>query len=220
MSKTNYSATDFYGVKQLDDKNDIPIDTSWKYKNPVRVNSPSLGICEEMERRKNQDMISVRRRIAEITEDFSALDIPTHQPTKQEILQEVDVSSLTYNPYEDDEDDFYQENTWVVEEFTAELRNGKEVPVWKVLDESTGMQFPKVFRLKEPAHRIKNIMNESGNLNDPKLKSIVQLHDKFLECRKQVSRSKKMLSEGKISKKKVVEAQQLLLKIGNKLGIQ
>jgi len=48
------------------------------------------------------------------------------------------------------------------------------------LDETTQMSIPKIFRVQEPAHRIATILNQSGNVNDPRIRGILEAYDKHV----------------------------------------
>jgi len=88
--------------------------------------------------------------------------------------------------------------TWTIKKMGARIKNTQKViPVWKVLDETTKMSIPKVFRVQEPAQRIATILNQSGNVNDPRISGILVAYDKHVVLMKEVRRTRKLVNEGR-----------------------
>ena len=109
---------------------------------------------------------------------------------------------------------------WGVEKMRAKLKNGKHVPVWKVIDESTGMEIPNAFRIQEPAQRIASIINKTGNVNDPRIKGIMEAYKQHIQLMKQVRQLKHAITEGRGDlKPKLREVYDALEETNFKLGI-
>ncbi len=87
--------------------------------------------------------------------------------------------------------------SWGVEKMRAKLKNGRHVPIWKVVDESTGMVIPNPFRIQEPAQRIASIINKTGNVNDPRIKGIMEAYKKHVNLMKQIRQIKTAITEGR-----------------------
>jgi len=109
---------------------------------------------------------------------------------------------------------------WGVEKMRAKLKSGKHVPVWKVIDESTGMEIPNAFRIQEPAQRIASIINKTGNVNDPRIKGIMEAYKQHIQLMKQVRQLKHAITEGRGDlKPKLREVYDALEETNFKLGI-
>lgn len=80
-----------------------------------------------------------------------------------------------------------QDTSWTVKQYMAETKSGANIPVWKVFNSKIGMEHQTPFRIEEVAVKIANILNESGNFNDPRVVSVINAYtkrDKLLkECR-------------------------------------
>jgi len=88
--------------------------------------------------------------------------------------------------------------TWKVEKFGAKIKgSNKVIPVWKVLDESTGMEIPKPFRVQEPAERIATIINQTGNVNDGRIKGIIEAYDSHVQLMKKARTLRQAIKEGR-----------------------
>jgi len=110
--------------------------------------------------------------------------------------------------------------TWGVEKMRAKLKSGKHVPIWKVVDESTGMEIPNPFRIQEPAQRIASIINKTGNVNDPRIKGIMEAYKNHIQLMKQIRQLKAAINEGRGElKPKLREVYDLLEETNFKLGI-
>ncbi len=110
--------------------------------------------------------------------------------------------------------------SWVVEKMRAKLKSGKHVPVWKVLDESTGMEIPNAFRIQEPAQRIATIINKTGKVNDPRIKNILEAYKKHVQLMKQARQLKAAINEGRSNlRPKLQQVRDELEETNFKLGI-
>ncbi len=67
---------------------------------------------------------------------------------------------------------------WRVKRYLGETRSGEEVHVWKVENAKTGNSLRNLFRIEGVASRIAMILNESGNLNDSRIVSLVNAYEK------------------------------------------
>lgn len=110
--------------------------------------------------------------------------------------------------------------TWKAQKMNARLKSGNVVPVWKVIDEKTGMEMPTPFRIEEVADRIVNILNESGNVNDPRIVSVTSNYNKRVQIMKEMKQVKQMIAEGQTSKKaRFQQLQSDLASVDYRLGI-
>lgn len=110
--------------------------------------------------------------------------------------------------------------SWSVEKMRAKLKSGKHVPVWKVIDESTGMEIPNAFRIQEPAQRIASIINKTGNVNDPRIKGILEAYKKHVQLMKNARQLKAAITEGRSDlKPKLRQVYDALEEVNWKLGI-
>ena len=111
---------------------------------------------------------------------------------------------------------------WGVEKMFARLRSGKQVPVWKVTNEATGMGIERPFRIQEPAQRVASILNQTGNVNDQRIVSVMEAYDTHIELMKQMRGLKRQLKEstrkGPI-KQRIAEIRDELEEVNYKLGI-
>jgi paraquat-inducible protein B len=96
--------------------------------------------------------------------------------------------------------------SWKVMKESARLRNGNTVPVWLVADEDSGMEIKRPYRIQEAAQRIAAILNQSGNVNDQRIKRVNEAYEKHIELMKQIRVCKKAINEGQTDKKKRLSA--------------
>ena len=95
-----------------------------------------------------------------------------------------------------------------------------QVPVWKVIDEDSGMEVPTVFRVQEPADRAAAILNESGNLNDPRFKGLIKAYSEHVRLMKESRKLRRAIKEGRQNlRPRLQEVLGELESINYKLGI-
>lgn len=110
--------------------------------------------------------------------------------------------------------------SWTVEKASAKLKSGAQIPVWLVSDSVTGMEIKKPFRIQEAAQRIASILNQSGNVNDPRMRAVMEAYDKHIELMKQIRTVKKQIQEGQTNKKgRLLALREQLEQVNYKLGI-
>jgi hypothetical protein len=68
--------------------------------------------------------------------------------------------------------------SWTVKKFLGETRGGTTVAVWKVQNSDSGIAFDKLFRIESVAFRIASLLNESNNIGDPRVVSVLRDYDK------------------------------------------
>jgi hypothetical protein len=74
--------------------------------------------------------------------------------------------------------------------------SGKTIPIWQVIDEASGIQLPKKFRMQAPAERVATVLNQTGNVNDPRIPRISESHDRYIRVLREMRNARKMLKEG------------------------
>lgn len=94
------------------------------------------------------------------------------------------------HPYNTSED-------WKTEKAMARLKGGKQVPVWLVVNEASGMKIEKPFRIQPPAEKIAVILNMTGNANDPRIQQIQEDYDKHVRLTKIARQAGRALNEGR-----------------------
>ncbi len=110
--------------------------------------------------------------------------------------------------------------SWVVQAASAKLTTGQTIPVWMAVESQSGTEFKKPFRLEEAANRAVAILNQSGNLGDPRLKKLVETHDKYVNLHKTVRALKKAVTEGATNQKaNLAQAQADLQAVALSLGV-
>lgn len=110
--------------------------------------------------------------------------------------------------------------SWVVQQAQAKLTTGQSIPVWMAVESQSGTEFKKPFRLEEAATRAVAILNQSGNLGDPRLKKLVEAHDKYVNLHKTVRALKKAVNEGATNQKaNLAQAQADLQAVALTLGV-
>lgn len=127
-------------------------------------------------------------------------------------LDQSDINGLVnydnplYDPVgtlDDDFDDFgptQKKSTpaWIVQEGVAQLQSGKKVRVWMIVSETNnGFEYKKPFRIEEAASRVANILNQTGNPNDPRIMKISESHDKYVKLLTKSRKLKKAIQEGR-----------------------
>ena len=174
---------------------------------------PGLGMGDLMEGLSKKDLA---RALGGVTD--AAGDVATdliHDNYSQENPNEASLMAESYGSKPRN-----TEGAWKVTKFGAKLKSGKTVPVWKVMDESTGMEIPKPFRIQEPAHRIATIINQTGNVNDQRIKGILEAYDQHVNLMKKSRILRKKIDEGQQDlRPKLQQVRSLLEEVNYKLGI-
>jgi hypothetical protein len=67
---------------------------------------------------------------------------------------------------------------WGVKAYLGETRGGSQVYIWKVVNAKTGTEIQTMFRVESVAARVAAILNESGDSNDPRALSLINLYNK------------------------------------------
>ncbi len=111
--------------------------------------------------------------------------------------------------------------SWAAQKFMARIKGVQnQVPVWKVIDEDSGMEVPTVFRVQEPADRAAAILNESGNLNDPRFKGLIKAYSEHVRLMKESRKLRRAIKEGRQNlRPRLQEVLGELESINYKLGI-
>ena len=109
---------------------------------------------------------------------------------------------------------------WTVKKFQATLRGGKKIPVWKVFNEKTKMSMDTPFRIMEAAERIAAILNQTGDVNDQRIRGIMEAYNRHRQLMKYMRQLREAIKAGRKSlRPKLTEAQDELEQINYKLGI-
>lgn len=67
---------------------------------------------------------------------------------------------------------------WGVRAFMGETKGGNQIPIWKVVNGRTGSSVNKLFRVENVANCVATMLNESGDINDPRALNLIRIHDK------------------------------------------
>jgi hypothetical protein len=67
---------------------------------------------------------------------------------------------------------------WKVKQYLGETRGGSKVHVWKVENPRTGTKLDTLFRVEGVANRVALLLNETGDLNDPRVVGLVGAYNK------------------------------------------
>ncbi len=253
-----------FTVKQLDKREDIDLDDSWRAKQNrgFNENYADTGDVQGREFDANREAVEARRKIMEILgeEDSPTLPQPGQQRRPQPQPQPRQSGGLSMEDLmegmegsidsatQDVAMDLFQQglidempneatmmaesygrqprqqpvsHDWMTEKYQATLKGtGKKVPVWKIKNKVSGMGMEKPFRIQEAAERIVTILNQTGNANDPRIKSIMEAHDEHIAVMKHIRMLRGAIKEGrKDLGGRLVEAQERLEAINYKLGI-
>lgn len=74
--------------------------------------------------------------------------------------------------------DLTTKENWIIKKYLGETRGGDTVPVWKVQNKNTGSALDRLFRIEGVANRIAMILNETGDMNDSRIASLISAYDK------------------------------------------
>lgn len=108
-------------------------------------------------------------------------------------------------------------NGWKIKRFIGETKSGRTVPVWKVVNETTGMSMDKLFKVEEVAIKLVTILNHTGNVNDPRVLGVLHLYEKRNGLLKEIRSLQG--STGDIKKGRLQDLRSQLATIDYKLGI-
>ena len=129
-------------------------------------------------------------------------------------------AALYTNSYARPEPKMPESHDWTVKKFQAKLRSGKKIPVWKVFNEKTKMSMETPFRIMEAAERIAAILNQTGDVNDQRIKGIMEAYNRHRALMKHIRQLREAINAGRKSlRPKLTEATDELEQINYKLGI-
>jgi len=87
---------------------------------------------------------------------------------------------------------------WKVKKYQATLKaSGRTVPVWKVVNEKTSMAMERPFRLIEVAERIAAILNQTGDMNDRRISSVIEAYNQHSVLMKKKRMLKEAIDSGR-----------------------
>lgn len=109
--------------------------------------------------------------------------------------------------------------SWVVKQFVGETAGGKSVPVWKVLNSTTGFSMDKLFRAESVANKIAFILNETGNISDPRIVAVIGAYDKRNQLLKEIRNMEAQKSTNPAHVQRLQSLRGALTQIDYKLGI-
>jgi hypothetical protein len=90
-----------------------------------------------------------------------------------------------------------QTGSWHTSKKAAKMKgSGKTIPIWQVIDEASGIELPKKFRMQAPAERVATVLNQTGNVNDSRIPRISESHDRYIRVLREMRNARKMLKEG------------------------
>lgn len=67
---------------------------------------------------------------------------------------------------------------WKVKQYLGETRGGSKVHVWKLENARSGVKLDTLFRVEAVANRLALLLNETGDLNDPRVVGLVNAYNK------------------------------------------
>jgi len=200
-------------------------------------------LIEERNYKETQKVLNIFNKVKQknlfLTEaDLGLTVAPTRKPQyiRNDIyndLSDEDKQILTENgSFEQNSDEYYQEQVrqqsqvqtskpiqryWASQELKAKLTSGSTVPVWKVVNEKTGMELPTPFRLKEVADKITMVLNETGNMNDNRVVKTIDMYNRRIKIVKEVNTLKENTDASSKNKVKILKEE--LTAIDFKLGV-
>ncbi len=213
-----------------------PMDQTWQSKG---TGMHGIDLDETSKLREDEKMIKVREKIVE-TGGLTLTDLGMTNPAARQMGSGLEQSANNVaqdlmhqgfnNPVPDEAALLAEsyggaptpaQGSWAAQKFAARIKGmSNPVPVWKVLDEDTGMEVPTVFRVQEPADRAAAILNESGNLNDPRFKNLIKAYNQHVALMKESRKLRRAIKEGKRSlKPRLQEILSELEGVNYKLGI-
>jgi len=214
----------------------------------VGAGADALGRIQLKEERLNSQAIAARKRIEAILaeEEAPRRRVQPQQPGQYTVKRtsrgltlddlsdglnqtQISATALGLDDMDQETRGLLQEDrvrtpapaaSWTVQQATAKLTTGQSIPVWMAVETQSGTEFKKPFRLEEAANRAAAILNQSGNLGDPRLKKLIETHDKYLNLHKTVRALKKVVSEGATNQKaSLAQAQAELEAVALSLGV-
>ena len=112
------------------------------------------------------------------------------------------------------------EGAWKTQKKIAKLKNGRDVPVWLIVNENTGARVEKPFRMQEPALRVATMLNQNGgNGEDVRISRLFEAYDSHISLMKDFRTLKKQLNEGHKVGNKIKDIRSQLEEVNYKLGI-
>jgi hypothetical protein len=195
--------------------------------NNMNNSAPSILTERDMWNGLSPEEIAEARSSSMLTEDappyaYHAGNDMFAEPQQSRTILNENGSPMKYNQRDDvqPQTSSRREATWTAQKMNAKLKSGNIVPVWKVVDSKTKMELPTPFRIEEVADKIVNVLNESGNANDPRVVSTISSYNKRVQIMKEMQLVKKQISEGSTSKKgRLEQLRSDLASVDYKLGI-
>lgn len=151
---------------------------------------------------------------------FDGMEMPP--PGRRVLTEEFPTSHEKNFLSEQNNKSVKRENTprprWSIKRFMAEMKNGTEIPVWKVAN-NTGFALDKIFKIKEVADKLVFYLNESGNMNDPRVINLISVYNRRDQLLKEIRILEKE-AVGKPMKTKIVESKKTeVQQLDYRLGI-
>jgi len=222
------------------------MDTSWKN----RQNAPIAANVADVASREfelNEEAKTARRKIIAIMEDsgemtmadLGGVDSVSDRERQSSLAAfgleqtvnrvSTDMVQQSHNTIPSESSIFAEsysdtprntDGPWKTQKKIATLKNGRDVPVWLIVNENTGSRVEKPFRMQEPALRISTMLNQNGgNGEDVRITRVFEAYDSHVSLMKQFRGLKKMLNEGQKVGNKIKAVRAELEEVNYKLGI-
>lgn len=181
---------------------------------------------QQQQRRPQQQQRRTGLSLSDLAEGLEGqLDIATTE-VAQELFTESysnpapEEAALYTSSYASEPTPRASSHDWTVQKYSAKLKGGKTIPVWKVHNSKTQMSMEKPFRIREAAERISTILNQTGDVNDHRIAGIMEAYDRHRQLMKQRRQLREAIQAGRKSlKPRLVEVQDELEQVNYKLGI-
>lgn len=108
---------------------------------------------------------------------------------------------------------------WKVKRYLGETRGGSEVHVWRVENAKTGTKLPSLFRIEGVASRIVLALNESGDLNDPRVLSLTNAYEKRDRLLKEARQLEKSADGKQMKSERLRQIRAEINQLDYKLGV-
>lgn len=203
---------------------------SWRKNQHRALTGDRIGEVQARELAENEKFKEINRKIREIVGDSDPFTgAVVSKPVQQR--SPLGLEDLDFGDTGGHADEFLSEDMtparpekpkgrWMIEHMVVTTKQGKRIPVWKLVESNLKMQIPHPFRLEAAAQRVLSVLNRTGNPSDPRVNALIEAELKHINLLKQIRMTRESIKEGNTRMKP--KLQQLLVEfdqINSKLGI-
>jgi hypothetical protein len=108
---------------------------------------------------------------------------------------------------------------WKTRQYLGETKSGSKIPVWKVENLKDGSSVKTLFKIESIADKVAMFLNESGNINDHRIVSIIAAYEKRDKILKEIRLLERDIEDKPMKKERLINMRAEINRLDYKLGI-